>query len=51
MPLLESIEMCINDTTIKHCSEYANFWGKYDKKISVFFGNWLYAITTCEVLL
>ena len=36
MPLLESIEMCINDTTIKHCSEYANFWKKYDIKL-VFF--------------
>ena len=36
MPLLESIEMCINDATIKHCSEYANFWKKYDIKL-VFF--------------
>ena len=44
MPLLESIEMCINDATIKHCSEYANFWKKYDIKL-VFFGHWLYAIT------
>ena len=51
MPLLESIEMCINDTTIKHCSEYANFWKKYDIKLVFFFGNWLYAITTCEALL